>query len=686
MVDIYKRTYTRFVLVLAVTLFLKAPLILALGSDEIQEQSPDSLFSQYVSLADGYQRSASDTSLDSIAQLIIELGVSNNNQSFVHQGYYYKAASIVNSDPQKAIEYTEKALSYFEKTGDEYKAARIANGLGNGLSKSGQNKKAIGFFQQAITYSEQSSEPQSKKEQLFRAYAMTNAAASFLNYGNYDEAANYTQKGMDIGHLYKDTMLLYTNNNLFGHTRIVNKDYKSAILYYKRALEFIRLKRPSSARYVMSGLAGAYMKVNKTDSALYYFEQIIPSARQSNNYVALNRDLSNVSLLYLKEKNYKKAIESSNELLEVAEKINNKNGRLNGLLNLSKTYIQIDNYKQARKNIEEALELLDNNDELGLTAEVHENASKIDEHFGNYKSALHHQKVFKSFADSILNVSSKASINELNITYETKEKEETIKQLELQNSLDKKTFQQRVSLIAAGLISTILLGIVALLMFNRKKLKLINQKDNIEQRLLRSQMNPHFIFNAISSIQNYLYDKNDLKVALTYMSKFAELMRQILENSREETIPLATEIKSLENYLELQQLRYNNSFGYEINIDPSIDANNILVPPLIAQPFVENAIEHGMIYRVENGKVQISVKSNNDQLTLVIEDNGVGFKAINIEPKKVFNKKTSLATKITRERLDLISKSSKKKFDLIIDKLQSGGTIVTIQLPKVSAI
>ncbi len=686
MVNKYNRTLIYHPFVVIIALLLNSFHVFGFVSLPLQEESPDSLFSIYISAANIYNKKGDLTSLDSVSQLMIKLGASTNNPPFTHQGYYYKANSIVNTDPQKAIEYAEKALGYFESIDDQYKAARIANGLGNGLSKSGQNKKATEYFLKAIDLSENADNPESKKEQIFRAYTMTNAAASFLNYGDYDQAALYTQKGMEIGELYNDTILLYSNCNLYGHTRIINEEYNSAIEYYKKALAYIEPKRPSSTRYIKSGLAGAHMKLNEPDSALYYFEQIIPSAKASKNYAALNKDLNNVILLYLRVKNYKKAIDAANELIEVADKINNKNSLINGLLSLSKTYIETNDYMLAKANIEKALSLLDTEDELTLIAEVHENASKIYEHIGQYKPALHHERKHKSFADSILNVSSKASIEELNVAYETKEKEEIIKRLELQGSLDKKTSQQRISLIAGGLISTILLSIVGLLMFNQKKLKLISQKENIEQRLLRSQMNPHFIFNAISSIQNYLYDQKDLKVALTYMSKFAELMRQILENSREETVPLSTEISSLQNYLELQQLRYNNNFGYEINVDPEINTHATMVPPLIAQPFVENAIEHGMIYRVENGKVIITISSKKNNLKLVIQDNGIGYKEMKIKPNPVNFKKTSLSTKITQERLDFISKVSKRKFDLIVDKIQSGGTIVTIQLPKVTAI
>lgn len=648
--------------------------------------TPDSLFTKYKSEANSYQRKGRYKALDSISQLIIALGESENNQNFVHQGYYFKANYLSQSDPQGAIDYAEKALNYFQNIGDLSKASRIANSLGINISKTGKNKKAIEVYKRAIRLSEKSKEGSKKKEELFRASIMTNIAGANLNYGEYDDAASYIYQSLEIGERYKDTLMLYSNSNLLGHIKLITKDYQDAILYYKKALEYIIPLRPSSATYVMSGLANAHVRLKQIDSALYYFEQIIPAARKSSDYVTLNRNLNNVTLFYIQEEQYEKAIETAHELLEVSGRLNNKNSKLDAYLNLAKIHKLREDYNLAKTNIDKAIAILDDDDELGVTSQIHNQASEIYEKLGLYQLALRHQKMHKTFADSIFSQSSRRTIDKLNVEYESKEKEETIKQLELQNQLDKKTFQQRISLFIGGLITLLSLGFISILMLNSNKLKLAHQKDSIEQRLLRSQMNPHFIFNAISSIQNYLYDKNDLKVALTYMSKFADLMRQILENSREEKITLSSELSSLENYLELQQLRYSNSFGYEIVIDPELDIDNILVPPLITQPFVENAIEHGMIYRIENGKVLISIKSNEEKITLVIKDNGVGHKQLDLEPTTLFKKKTSLATTMTRERLDFISKINKQKFDLIIDKLQTGGTKVTIQLPKISAI
>lgn len=226
-----------------------------------------------------------------------------------------------------------------------------------------------------------------------------------------------------------------------------------------------------------------------------------------------------------------------------------------------------------------------------------------------------------------------------------------------------------------------LMGGTLYLNTRRKYLQTEKNKIELEQKLLRFQMNPHFIFNAISSIQNFLFDKRDLKIALQYISQFADLMRQTLEHSRESYISLSKELDALKNYLSLQQLRYQNAFDYEITMEPDIAIEEILIPPLIAQPFVENAIEHGKIYQVDNGKVKIEIKESNEGITFLIQDNGLGLSSVQVAQHPKEKNKQSLATTITRERLDAWSKQHRQKFRLLIEEIQPTGTLVTIEIP-----
>jgi sensor histidine kinase YesM len=158
----------------------------------------------------------------------------------------------------------------------------------------------------------------------------------------------------------------------------------------------------------------------------------------------------------------------------------------------------------------------------------------------------------------------------------------------------------------------------------------------IRMMALRAQMNPHFIFNSLNSVQHFITIR-EKKEALNYLSKFSKLIRKILENSRENTVSISNELQLLELYIQLEQLRFSNKFDYHIEIDKKIDTENIEIPPLLIQPYVENAILHGLINKDGKGHLFFSVEKNNGLLVCKIEDNGIGrARAQEIEQKKSF--------------------------------------------------
>ncbi len=186
----------------------------------------------------------------------------------------------------------------------------------------------------------------------------------------------------------------------------------------------------------------------------------------------------------------------------------------------------------------------------------------------------------------------------------------------------------------------------------------------LETQALRSQMNPHFIFNALNSI-NAFVQGNDPDMASSYLSKFARVMRLVLENSRHAEVPLESDLEALRGYLDLERKRMRDKFDYTIHIDPKIDPSEVMVPPLVVQPFVENAIWHGMAGKEGTGHITLRVQQKGEQLLWIIEDDGVGRNAHQAMKEASENdpgsatapvKKTSLGTAITRARLDLVQK------------------------------
>lgn len=208
----------------------------------------------------------------------------------------------------------------------------------------------------------------------------------------------------------------------------------------------------------------------------------------------------------------------------------------------------------------------------------------------------------------------------------------------------------------------------------------------VEMQALRAQMNPHFIFNCLNSINRYIV-KSDSATASLYLTRFSKLIRLILDNSNNSSISLASEVEALKLYIEMESIRFQNKFSYEIYLDKEVNADSIQVPPLIIQPFVENAIWHGLLHSEEAGMLYISIKKSNETLlTCMVEDNGVGREKARAIKRKSATSKKSLGMKLTKERLELLnrhslSQASVKIIDLYNPIGEATGTRVVIQIP-----
>jgi len=219
----------------------------------------------------------------------------------------------------------------------------------------------------------------------------------------------------------------------------------------------------------------------------------------------------------------------------------------------------------------------------------------------------------------------------------------------------------------------------------KKMLTIEKQLFELEQKSLRMQMNPHFIFNSLNSIQSFILT-NDTDRAINYLGKFSQLIRLILSNSRESFIPVKDEIQTLQYYLSLEQLRFENEFDYTITVDEKIDDEFICIPPMLIQPFVENAILHGILHRHDKGIVNISLTLKENSILCIIEDNGVGRARAQQIKNESGLKHKSRGMVITKERLDILNKQSQEQItvhvtDLKDDKGNATGTRVEILIP-----
>ncbi|PWT99685.1 MAG: hypothetical protein C5B52_10175 [Bacteroidetes bacterium] len=219
-----------------------------------------------------------------------------------------------------------------------------------------------------------------------------------------------------------------------------------------------------------------------------------------------------------------------------------------------------------------------------------------------------------------------------------------------------------------------------------ERIQMQQQLFELEQKALRAQMNPHFIFNCLNSIQGYIIEK-DLPSANKYLSNFAGLIRQTLDNSARSMISIADEMKYLSTYLELEKMRFSQKFEYAILIDPNVIASDTFIPNMILQPYIENAIRHGLQHKNENnGRIDIKISSDSNDIVFKIEDNGIGREAAQKLKSSQHIEYQSKGMIITQERIDIIKMNTKADIKVHVEDVvingRTNGTLVTLSFPK----
>jgi tetratricopeptide (TPR) repeat protein len=384
------------------------------------------------------------------------------------------------------------------------------------------------------------------------------------------------------------------------------------------------------------------------------------------------------------------ALEYSKEYLKLSEEIGDMEGVATAHISLGIDYLNLKRYKEALSHLEVGLKLgADSENELVLKS-AYEGLKKAYAEVGNYKMAYNFALLYQQANDTIFNQNSSRQIAEMQTKYETEKKEQQIILLEKDSVIQQASLENQKLIRNAGIASFFILAFVVGLVFNRYKLKQENDRNLLEKnvaqtenQLLRAQMNPHFIFNSLNSIQSYVADHKS-GLGQEYLADFAILMRIILENSSKEFVSLSTELESLGLYMKLEQLRFEGKFEYTIQVDPEVEQDLIEIPPMIIQPFVENAILHGVMNKTEKGRIDVSITETSNQLVCVVTDDGIGRAASAQLGRK--KKHKSMGLDVTKNRIKLLTEELGVSGGVDIEDLnddngQSCGTSVKITIP-----
>ncbi len=357
----------------------------------------------------------------------------------------------------------------------------------------------------------------------------------------------------------------------------------------------------------------------------------------------------------------------------------------NSLGNLGTIYRDLGDYEKALKYYQSSIKDAANANDFYSLSWVYNDMSMLYLNKGDTANAYKSYVLYKQFSDSLLIQSNTQGLADARIRYEADahKKEVDLLSLRLKNN--------RILNIGYTILFILTIAIAFLIIRSskldaRRRISEMNHKiSEVTQANLRQQMNPHFIFNTLNSIQYFMY-QNDKLATNNYLTKFSTLMRKVLENSQHTSIPLRDELEALKLYLDLECLRFKNKFDYSINIEEEIDPLLFKVPTMLIQPYVENSICHGLMAKEGKGTVKIDMKLGEGQIICTIEDNGIGREAALERKKMKESNHNSLGTKIVSSRLDLVNElygTTLKTIytDLKNEKGEPVGTRVEIHIP-----
>ena len=648
------------------------------------------------------------------AQKAIDLSVTIGYKKGIVDSYYHLAwLNIVHDELDSAQSWIRKS---FELSQNYLKGTANAwNSLGVVLKRSGNFDSAIYCYKQSSVIFEE------LQDQNGVAISFSNLGNVYRILGDYPNAIEYSLRALkidletgdqkDIAGSYASIGIIYKLHGDYpkaldcylkslriseeiGATRYIVRNLSNiAVLYHEQekfdlALSYhmkclkIREELDDKTGIVIScsNIAVAYDALGNYDEALKYHLRTLSIEKGLGNKEQYTITLLNIGENYLLQSKYQEALEFLSLGLEQSKLLGTIKLTSQGLKTLGETYFHLGEFTKAARILKECIQLSKENNYPSVLRDASFVLHQVQKKNGNFDKALDAYEQYHLLYDSLLGAEKAKQLSQLEIQYETEKKAREIENLEQAATIQALELSQsnnRLVFLGVTLIIVILSGLILFLM-SRQKQFLLNQKaHDVEQKLLRVQMNPHFIFNAMSAIQDYMM-KGDAKEASRYLTKFSKLVRQVLDTSRSEFISLDQEVSMLENYLSLQNLRRDKPFKYEINIDGDLDPEEISIPPMFAQPFVENSIEHGMNQSEEQEIIKISFALLDDCLVLKIEDNGMGIEESQKTRRE--NDHVSHATAITKERIELFKKITKKDISFNTSQL-SKGTQVSLHLP-----
>ncbi|MFN3969441.1 tetratricopeptide repeat protein [Flavobacterium sp.] len=584
------------------------------------------------------------------------------------------------NNPKLMLDYANKALKLSSKIGFKIEQGNAYHYIGNANIIFGNYAKALDNFAKAQNIFENeirnSSNEIEIKNGLARAYGSIGFV--FMQQSNYAKALSFNFKALKI---FQETNNLVKLAAIYNNIGVIYKsqgDYFKSLNYYEKCLTIQEKLKDENIGTTTNNIGLVYLNLKDFPKGLEYFNKSKLYFNKYPNAYGLAQLYYNYGLYYKGINQNEKAVDYTNKALTVFNNIENKFMIADCYALLGTIYFGQSKHNLALEFTTKALVIAKELNILDKIQSFEKLLSEIYEKQNNLAESLKHYKLYSIAKDSLANAETVKSTIRAEMSFDFDRKEMLQKEELFKKDL---VFKQQSKLnqikIAFAMFLVLFVCGIMFLIYNKsvlkKKLTLEKELAVYEQKALHLQMNPHFIFNCLGSITSFIV-KNSTEAAINYLAKFSKLMRLTLEYSKETLIPIDKEIESLQNYLELEQLRFNHSFQFQINKDSNID-DDVALPPLLLQPFIENAIIHGVNPKVKTGLIVLDFTIENDSLVCVVTDNGIGINVSKELKDKKISMHKSMALDITKKRLEMMETSTTKETKVSIEQIEENGQV-----------
>lgn len=600
--------------------------------------------------------------------------------SHLHMGFYCKSIGL----PELGKYHLEESRNWFLRSTDSVGLADVYAEIGAWYAVEGVLDSALFYYQTAKEMDEDLG--------MYGGVATLNVNIGnvYSRQENYPQALDYYFTALRMREALRDSHKFSNVYNCIGASYYYQENDSLALTYFQKSLTLTeQFPNPKMRSFAFSTMAKIYEYANEMTLAKQHYLWAAEEYKGQDNKLGMAESLQNIGFVLLHSDRPLESIPYFEQFKEIVRESASRDEMVAANKNIGDAYRKAGQYElaigpyeqsfadaQISKNRQQQLNALG-----GLTASY--------EGMGRYKQALTYRSMYITLADSLHDEHLNKASMELQAVYETEKLKREKAEEERDNEINQaKIREQALKIDRTRLVIGILVLLVVVLIalgivyFRNKTLRMQRNMMELEQQALKAQMNPHFIFNAINSIQRFILE-NEQDSAYEYLEKFASLIRWVMETSGNQLISLDTELEILDLYISLESLRFSENFDWRFEVDPAIEQIGTKIPPMLIQPYVENAIRHGLIPKKHPGLLIITIQETQPVLVVSVKDDGIG-RAASAKRKNIGHQSVGMAK--TRERLQILSanfniENSVQIVDLYDVEKQPAGTEVRLKIP-----